>query len=247
MTDGEPERLMRLQKALAQSGVASRRTSETMMAAGRVEVNGAVVTQLGAKVDPETAVIRVDGARIPVAQAYVYLVGNKPRGMVSSMSDEQGRRDLSSLVGDRPERLFHVGRLDTDTSGLIMLTNHGEFAHRLAHPSFELTKTYVAHVEGAVSPHLRRRLLAGITLEDGPVQPDGFKVVSTQGGKSIVELALHEGRNRIVRRLLTEVGHPVVRLSRTAIGPIRLGDLSTGRVRQLNTGELGTLLDAVGL
>lgn len=247
MTDREPDRLMRLQKVLAQSGVASRRACEVLMAEGRVEVDGAVVTQLGAKVDPETALIRVDGARLPVAQAHVYLVANKPRGVVSSMSDEQGRRDLRCLLGDRTERLFHVGRLDTDTTGLIVLTNDGEFAQRLAHPSFELTKTYVAQVEGAVSPAVRRQLLGGVTLEDGPVQVDHFKVVSTQGGRSMVQLVLHEGRNRIVRRLLAEVGHPVVRLSRTAIGPIRLGDLAAGQVRELTTAELGTLLDAVGL
>ena len=161
---------MRLQKVLAQAGVASRRKCETLMSEGRVEVDGAVVTQLGAKVDPERAVIRVDGKRIPVAQAHVYLVANKPRGVVSSMADEEGRRDLRSLLGDRPERLFHVGRLDTDTDGLIVLTNDGEFAHRLAHPSFELQKTYVAQVEGVVKPSLRATLLAGVTLEDGPVQ-----------------------------------------------------------------------------
>lgn len=247
MTDPEPDRLMRLQKVLAQSGVASRRACEVLMAEGRVEVDGAVVTQLGVKVDPETAVIRVDGARLPVAQAHVYLVANKPRGVVSSMSDEQGRRDLRSLLGGRTERLFHVGRLDTDTTGLIVLTNNGEFAHRLAHPSFELTKTYVAQVEGVVSSAVRRRLVDGVTLEDGPVQVHDFTVVSTQGDRSMVQLVLHEGRNRIVRRLLAEVGHPVVQLSRTAIGPIRLGDLGAGQVRELATAELGTLLDAVGL
>lgn len=217
------------------------------MAAGRVEVDGVVVTQLGAKVDPESAVVRVDGARVPVAAAHVYLVANKPRGVVSSMADDRGRPDLRSLLGDRPERLFHVGRLDTDTDGLIMVTNDGEFAHRLAHPSFELTKTYLAEVDGVLPARTRRALLAGVTLEDGQVTVDAVRTVSAHGHRSLVELAIHEGRNHIVRRLLAEVGHPVRRLSRTAIGPVRIGDLRSGHLRQLTSAELGTLLDAVGL
>jgi 23S rRNA pseudouridine2605 synthase len=237
----------RLQKVLAQAGVASRRACESLIADGRVEVDGEVVTRLGARVDPETAVIRVDGKRVPVAHAHVYLVANKPRGVVSSMADERGRPDLRSLVRDRPERLFHVGRLDTDTDGLIVLTNDGEFAHRLAHPSFELTKTYVAQVDGKVASATRKQLLDGVTLDDGPVRPDAFRVMSTQGGRSLVEVVLHEGRNHIVRRLLASVGHPVLRLSRTAIGPIRLGSLASGSVRELTTDELGSLLDQVGL
>ncbi len=247
MTTPPGGELIRLQKVLAQSGVASRRACELLMSAGRVEVDGVVITQLGAKVDPETAVIRVDGKRLPVAQAHVYLVANKPRGVVSSMADEQGRRDLSSLVADRPERLFHVGRLDTDTTGLIVLTNDGEFAHRLAHPSYEVSKTYVAQVEGVVSPRVRRQVLAGLTLDDGPLTVDGFRIVSTHGGKSMVEVVLHEGRNRIVRRLFDHLGHPVLRLSRTAIGPIRLGTLGSGQARELTQDELGTLLDAVAM
>ncbi len=243
----EPNPLVRLQKVLAASGIASRRKCETLMAEGRVEVDGSIITQLGAKVDPETVVIRVDGKRLPVAASKVYLVANKPRGVVSSMADEQGRPDLRSLLTGRSERLFHVGRLDTDTDGLIVLTNDGEFAHRLAHPSFELNKTYVAQVDGVVKPAVRRRLLDTVTLEDGPVIVDAFTIRSSQGDKSLVELVIHEGRNRIVRRLMAEVGHPVIRLSRTAIGPIRLGNLHSGQVRELDTDELGTLLDLVGL
>lgn len=246
MTVSQPEEA-RLQKVLAQSGVASRRKCETLMADGRVEVDGEVITQLGVRVDPESAVIRVDGARIPVAQRHVYLVANKPRGVVSTMADEEGRPDLRSLLVGRPERLFHVGRLDTDTDGLIVLTNDGEFAHRLAHPSYELQKTYVAQVEGTVKPQVRRDVLAGVDLEDGSVKADAFRVVSTQGGRSMVELMIHEGRNHIVRRLLAFVGHPVLRLSRTSIGPVRLGSLKSGQVRELTSAELGTLLDAVGM
>jgi 23S rRNA pseudouridine2605 synthase len=198
-------------------------------------------------VDPETAVIRVDGNRLPVAAGKVYLVANKPRGVVSTMEDDEGRPDLRTLLAGRPERLFHVGRLDTDTDGLIVLTNDGEFAHRLAHPSFELRKTYLAQVDGILRAATRRTLLAGVTLSDGVIVVDSVRTVSENQGRSLVELVIHEGRNRIVRRLLAEVGHPVRRLSRTAIGPVRLGDLRSGQVRELTPTELGTLLDAVGL
>ena len=224
----DDEGLIRLQKLLAQSGVASRRKCEELMLAGLVEVDGEVVTRLGTKVDPTTAVIRVDGKRLPPVSPHVYLVLNKPRGVVSTMSDPEGRRTLSDFVGDRPERLFHVGRLDTDTEGLILLTNDGDFAQRVAHPSYELDKTYVAEVDGVVTKATVKRLLAGVTLEDGPVEVSAAKVVSTSADRSIVELVIHEGRNRIVRRLLDEVGHPVRRLTRTAIGPVLLRGLKRG-------------------
>jgi len=239
--------LIRLQKLLAQSGVASRRKCEELMLAGLVEVDGEVVTRLGTKVDPTTAVIRVDGKRLPPVSAHVYLVLNKPRGVVSTMSDPEGRRTLSDFVGDRPERLFHVGRLDTDTEGLILLTNDGDFAQRVAHPSYELDKTYVAEVDGVVTRATVKRLLAGVTLEDGPVEVSAAKVVSTSTDRSIVEVVIHEGRNRIVRRLLDEVGHPVRRLTRTAIGPVLLRGLRRGDLRELTLDELGVLLDAARL
>ena len=239
--------LIRLQKLLAQSGVASRRKCEELMLAGLVEVDGEVVTRLGTKVDPTTAVIRVDGKRLPPVSAHVYLVLNKPRGVVSTMSDPEGRRTLSDFVGDRPERLFHVGRLDTDTEGLILLTNDGDFAQRVAHPSYELDKTYVAEVDGVVAEATVRRLLAGVTLEDGPVAVSAARIVSTGADRSIVEVVIHEGRNRIVRRLLDEVGHPVRRLTRTAIGPVLLRGLKPGALRELTLDELGALLDAARL
>lgn len=243
----DDEGLVRLQKLLAQSGVASRRRCEELMLAGEVEVDGEVVTRLGTKVDPTQAVVRVGGKRLPPVSAHVYLALNKPRGVVSTMADPEGRRTLADLVADRPERLFHVGRLDTDTSGLILLTNDGDFAQRVAHPSYELDKTYVAEVEGVVAKATLRRLRQGVTLEDGPVQVDDCRVVSTQGQRSIVELVIHEGRNRIVRRLLAEVGHPVRRLTRTAIGPVRLQGLRSGDLRELTTEELGPMLDAARL
>lgn len=242
---------VRLQKLLAQSGVASRRKCEELMLEGAVEVDGEVVTRLGTKVDPRTAVIRVEGRRLPPVSPHVYLVVNKPRGVVSTMSDPQGRKTLSDLVADRPERLFHVGRLDTDTSGLLLLTNDGEFAHRMAHPSYEVDKTYVAEVDGEVTKATLAQLREGVVLEDGPVTVSAARLVSAgQGnaaGRSIVELVIHEGRNRIVRRLLDQVGHPVRRLTRTAFGPVVLRGLGSGELRDLTSEELGALLDAASL
>jgi len=243
----DDEGLIRLQKLLAQSGVASRRKCEELMLAGLVEVDGEVVTRLGTKVDPTTAVIRVDGKRLPPVSPHVYLVLNKPRGVVSTMSDPEGRRTLSDFVADRPERLFHVGRLDTDTGGLILLTNDGDFAQRVAHPSYELSKTYVAEVDGVASRATVRRLLGGVVLDDGPVEVSAAKVVSSHGDRSLVELTIHEGRNRIVRRLLEHVGHPVRQLTRTAIGPVPLTGLRAGELRELTLDELGVLLDAAKL
>ena len=239
--------LIRLQKLLAQSGVASRRKCEELMLAGSVEVDGEVVTRLGTKVDPTTAVIRVNGRRLPPVSPHVYLVLNKPRGVVSTMSDPEGRRTLTDFVADRPERLFHVGRLDTDTGGLILITNDGDFAQRVAHPSYELQKTYVAEVDGVAGRATVRRLLSGVVLEDGPVEVSAAKVLSTQGDRSLVELVIHEGRNRIVRRLLEQVGHPVRQLTRTAIGPVQLVGLRAGELRELTLDELGVLLDAARL
>ena len=243
----DDEGLIRLQKLLALAGVASRRRSEELMLGGEVEVNGEVVTRLGTKVDPAADVIRVSGRRLPPISEKVYLALNKPRGVVSTMSDPEGRRTLQDLVADRPERLFHVGRLDTDTSGLIILTNDGDFAHRLAHPSYEVDKTYVAEVTGQLFPRVVKRLLAGVTLDDGPVTVSKARIVEAAASRSIIELVIHEGRNRIVRRLLDEVGHPVTRLTRTRIGPVRLGRLKPGELRDLTPDELGELLDATKL
>ena len=235
--------LIRLQKLLAQSGVASRRKCEELMLAGEVVVDGEVVTRLGTKVEPHTAVIRVSGRRLPPISPHVYLVLNKPRGVVSTMSDPEGRRTISDVVADRPERLFHVGRLDTDTSGLLLLTNDGDFANRVAHPSFEVDKTYVAEVDGEVTKATLQQLRDGVTLEDGPVEVSSTRIVTYGTGKTIVELVIHEGRNRIVRRLLDHVGHPVRKLTRTAIGPVLIGQLRSGGLRDLTLDELGDLLD----
>ncbi len=238
---------IRLQKLLAAAGVGSRRACENLISQGRVEVDGHVVTELGVRIDPATQSVRVDGVRVQVDQGKVYLALNKPRGVVSTMSDEHGRPCLGDYVARRSERLFHVGRLDAETEGLILLTNDGELAHRLSHPSYEVAKTYVATIPGPVPRDLGRALREGIELEDGPVQVDSFRVVDSAPGKALVEIILHEGRNHVVRRLFDEVGFPVQSLTRTAVGPVRLGDLRTGRQRLLGGREIGQLFAAVGL
>ena len=238
MTEG-----VRLQKVLAAAGVASRRACEVMISEGRVEVNGTVVTEQGVRVDPDRDVVRVDGSRIPPPRRHSYLVLNKPRGVVSTLSDPEGRRTLADFVTDRRERLFHVGRLDTDTEGLLILTNDGDFAHRLAHPSYEVPKTYLAEVAGVASPATIKQLRAGLLLDDGPVRPTFVKVVSTGADRTLIKITLHEGRQHIVRRTMDAVGHPVRRLSRIGIGPVRLGNLKVGEMRDLTREELGELLD----
>jgi 23S rRNA pseudouridine2605 synthase len=240
-----PAEGVRLQKVLAAAGVGSRRACEILISEGRVEVDGAIVTQLGVRVDPLTAVVRVDGVRVDIRDEYVYLALNKPRGVLSAMSDSRGRRNVGDLVGDRPYRLFHVGRLDADSEGLLLLTNDGELAHRLMHPSFEIVKVYLATVQGRVGHDVGRRLRSGIQLEDGPAQVDRFRIVDSTTDRTLVEVALHEGRNRIVRRLLAAVGHPVLRLVRTAIGPVRLGSQRPGQIRELARTEVGELRDLV--
>jgi 23S rRNA pseudouridine2605 synthase len=245
MTDSGREDGVRLQKVLAAAGIASRRASEQLIEDGRVEVNGRVVEAQGIRVDPRSDVIRVDGRRIPPPRDHVYLVLNKPRGVVSTMDDPEGRPTLSQYLEGREERLFHVGRLDADTEGLLILTNDGEFAHRLAHPSYQVPKTYVAEVAGEVSRATLAKLRQPLTLEDGPVRAENVTLVSATGERSMVNITLHEGRNRIVRRILDSVGHPVRRLSRVAIGPVRLGRLKPGDTRELESDELGKLLDLV--
>ena len=245
----EPVVGVRLQKVLAQAGIASRRACEVLISEGRVEVNSEVVLEQGRRVDPERDVIRVDGARIPPPRRHRYLALNKPRGVVATMDDPEGRRTIADLLDTRQlrnERLFHVGRLDTDSEGLLIMTNDGDLAQRLAHPSYEVPKTYIAEVAGVVSEQTLKRLRRGITLEDGPVRPTSVKIVSSVGDKTLLKITLQEGRNRIVRRTMEAVGHPVRRLSRIGIGPVRLGNLKVGEYRELTREELGGLLDLTG-
>ncbi|MCW2668913.1 MAG: Pseudouridine synthase [Frankiales bacterium] len=238
---------VRLQKVLAGAGVGSRRACEELIAAGRVSVDGEVVREQGRRVDPETVVVHVDGMRVTTASNRIYLALNKPRGMVSAMSDPEGRPTVGDLVADRRERLFHVGRLDADTEGLLLLTNDGELAHRLSHPSFNVPKTYLAQIIGPVQRDVGKRLRAGVLLEDGPVKVDSFRLIDSAANKVLVEVVLHEGRKHIVRRLLAEVGHPVQSLVRTAIGPVQLGSQRAGRLRALTPHEVASLYAVVGM
>ena len=246
MTSDSPEGI-RLQKVLAKAGVASRRASEDLIAQGRVKVDGRTVREQGTRVDPELAVIHVDGDRVILRDDQIYLGLNKPRGVQSTMEDDQGRPCVGDYVRDRPERMFHVGRLDADTEGLLLLTNDGDLAHRLMHPSYNVMKTYLAEVDGIVARGLGKELRAGITLEDGPIKVDEFRVKDMQAGKTLVEIVLHEGRKHVVRRLLTEVGHPVRKLVRTAVGDVQLGNGKPGSIRRLNRQEVASLYRAVGL
>src|ERR1700730_13956699 len=238
---------VRLQRVLAAAGVGSRRHREEMIGEGRVEVDGEVVRRFGARVDPQRQVIRVDGRRIPAREDLVYVALNKPAGVLTTMSDARGRPTIADFLGDYPERLYHVGRLDYDTEGLMLLMNDGELAHRLAHPSYGVLKTYLADVPGPLPRDVGRRLLSGVELEDGVASADKFRVVEQAGSRALVELTLHEGRKHIVRRMLAEVGHPVSRLVRTHVGPIALGSQRPGTTRPLTTRERGQVYAAVGL
>src|SRR5690349_5019239 len=235
----------RLQKVLASAGIGSRRACEELIAAGRVTIDGKRAS-LGDKVDAETAVIHVDGERVITNTKLVYIAMNKPRGVVSTMADERGRDAIADYLGNVDQRVFHVGRLDADSEGLLLLTNDGELAHRLMHPSYGVAKTYLAEVAGPVPRAVGRQLLGGVELDDGPARVDSFKLVDAVQRTALVEVVIHEGRKHIVRRLFEEVGHPVSRLVRTAIGPIRLGDLKPGRTRRLTNAEIAALFKAVG-
>ncbi len=237
----------RLQKVLARAGVGSRRVCEDMIDRGRISVNGAVVTVQGMRVDPASDKIAVDGRRLELRDDRVSYALNKPPGVITAMSDDRDRPTVGDMVGDLAPGLVHVGRLDQDTEGLLLVTNDGELAHRLAHPSYEVRKTYLAQVSGSVPRDLHRRLRTGIDLDDGPVRVDAFRVVDTHAGQSVVEVVLHEGRKRIVRRLLAAVDLPVSRLTRTAVGPVSLQRMRSGSIRRLTRQEVGALEELVGL
>ncbi|OBY94798.1 pseudouridine synthase [Actinomyces oris] len=246
----------RLQKVLAHAGVASRRACEQLIADGRVSVDGISVTEAGVRVDPLTQEIRVDGSRILTNPELITLMLHKPAGIVTTMEDPEGRPTVAQYgrdyLAEHPElpdslRLVHVGRLDTETEGLLLLSNDGELSHRLMHPSFEIAKTYVAIVEGQVEPWVPRKLRRGIELEDGEAKADRVTVKDSGPRGSIVEITLHSGKNRIVRRMLDAVGHPVTRLARTRLGPLRLGNLRPGQTRPLSGEEIAALQQEVGL
>ncbi|MEO6957339.1 MAG: pseudouridine synthase [Antricoccus sp.] len=241
---GEGERL---QKVLARAGLGSRRACEELISRGRVTVDGKRAA-LGQRIDPDVAVVLVDGSRIQTRDDMVYLAFNKPAGVLSAMSDEGDRHTLSDYVQhytERGVRLFHVGRLDFETEGLILLTNDGALAHKLSHPSFGVQKTYVAQIQGPVARDVGRRLRDGVELDDGFARVDSFRLIDQFGAQVMVEVVLHEGRKHIVRRLLDAVGHPVQSLVRTRFGPINLGSQRSGVLRPLNSKEIGELFGSV--
>jgi len=232
----------RLQKVMAAAGVASRRVCEDLIAAGRVAVNGVRVEEPGRRVLP-TDLVSVDGKAIQLDTTKLYIMLNKPVGIVSSLNDDRGRPDLRRYTSIFDERLFNVGRLDAETSGLLLLTNDGELAHILAHPSFGVLKTYIAKVEGVVNQHTINKLVGGIELEDGLIEADKARIIGTPSNdETVVEVTLHSGRNRIVRRMLEEVGHPVIDLVRRQFGPLHLGSLAPDAMRDLTKAEIGELL-----
>lgn len=241
--------MVRLQKVLANAGVASRRASEDLIRRGRVKVDGRVVREMGVKVDPDQAIIHVDDERVIVRADLTYFALNKMPGTLSTMSDDEGRHTIGDLLEEWgiEARLFHVGRLDIDSEGLLLLTNDGELAHRLTHPSFQVPKTYMAEVPGPIPRDLERRLRRGIELEDGPVSIDDFDVVDVLGQRAVIKVVLHEGRKRVVRRMLAAVDHPVSRLVRTELGGVKLGHQRPGTLRKLNPVEISKLYKAVGL
>ena len=245
MPQAEPAAVERLQKVLAAAGVGSRRACEDLIFRNRVTVNGKVA-KIGDKVDPATAEIRVDGQRVVTDTKMAYIAMNKPRGVVVSTDDERGRTELADFLDTFEQRLFHVGRLDADSEGLLLLTNDGGLAHKLMHPSYGVPKTYLAEVAGPLPRNVGRRLREGVELDDGPARVDSFRLIDALGNTAQVEITLHEGRKHIVRRLMAEVGHPVSRLVRTAVGPIRLGDMRPGGFRHLSNAEIAALFKAVG-
>lgn len=235
---------IRLQKALASSGIGSRRSCEELIVAGRVAVNGRVVRELGTRVDPTTDEVAVDGVTVPLVPDLLYLALNKPRGVLTTMADEAGRPCVGDYVADRADRVFHVGRLDADSEGLLLLTNDGTLAHRITHPSFGVPKTYLVQIDGRAPRRLAQQLRAGVELDDGPARADHARLVASTDAAAQLEIVIHDGRNRVVRRMFEALGHPVRRLVRTHIGPLPLAELRPGRLRALSPPEVRSLYEA---
>lgn len=235
----------RLQKVLAQAGVASRRVCEQLIAEGRVSVDGKVIVEPGVRVDPDQVAIHVDGVRVTLKVEHRYVMFNKPAKVMTTMSDPEGRACIDDYLDDemRAARLVHVGRLDYDTEGLLLLTNDGDLTNKLTHPRYEVPKTYLVEVSGELPVNAAKKLQSGIELEDGPIAADRCWVMGSTGARTMVEVTLHSGRNRIVRRMFEHIGYPVTRLVRTAIGKIVIGDQPQGTLRDLELQEIGHLKD----
>lgn len=233
--------MIRLQKVLAEAGVASRREAERMITGGRVKVNGTVVTELGKKADPERDKIEVDGKPLSRPEKKVYYILNKPTGYVTTIKDPEGRPTVADLIGDIRERVYPVGRLDYDTSGILLITNDGELANALAHPAGEVEKCYNVKVKGVPGKDVIERLAKGVMLEDGKTAPARVKILKTHKNNTWLEVIIHEGRKRQVRRMCEAVGHRVLKLKRVRFGPLALGDIGPGKIRELDSRELKRL------
>ena len=234
---------MRLNKIIADAGITSRRGADELIASGRVTVDGIAIREMGAKFDPDKTEVAVDGETIKRFLTKSYLALHKPKGVLSTMYDPDGRPSLSDFIDLRRERLFHVGRLDKDSEGLILLTNDGDLTFRATHPSFGLEKTYIIQYDGKLPPGVDKALLKGVELEDGMGRVLSFKELSS----TWIEVTIHEGRYHIIRRLMEAVEVDVLRLIRTKFGPISLGDTPEGRWRDLNSGELTNLRNVLGI
>ena len=237
----------RLQKVLADAGVASRRKAEELILEGRVVVDGKVIRTLGVKVDPAKSQVMVDGEAINKIKTKIYLALNKPRGILSTLSDPEDRPHLGDLLRDRNERLFHVGRLDKESEGLLLLTNDGELAHRATHPSFSLPKNYLLEVKGSVSKEVAEALRQGVELDDGVAKVDKLTVLAGQPGRTLLDVVIHDGRNQILRRMAAATGLTVERLIRIGMGPIKLGELTPGKWREIKGAELLSLQKALSI
>jgi 23S rRNA pseudouridine2605 synthase len=238
----------RLNKIIADAGIASRRAADQLILEGRVSVDGEVITELGNKFDPEICDIKVDGESLSISKYKTYLAFHKPAGVISTMSDPEGRSNLGDFFKDRKDRLYHVGRLDKDSEGLILLTNDGELAHRATHPSYGLEKRYLVEIEGEFNKQLSDQLLQGVRLEDGLAR--AVKVIHARAvsrNHHWVEITIHEGRYHIIRRLIESLGLKVLRLIRLDFGPISLGDMKPGRHRVLNSQEMTNLFNFLKL
>lgn len=240
--------LSRLNKVIADAGIASRRAADQLILEGRVSVDGEIIIELGGKYDPEINDVKVDGESLIINKSKTYLAFHKPAGIISTMSDPEGRANLGDYFKDRKDRLYHVGRLDKDSEGIILLTNDGDLAHRATHPSYGLEKRYLVEVEGEFNKQMSDQLLQGVRLEDGLAR--AMKVVHARAvskNHHWVEITIHEGRFHIIRRLIESLGLKVLRLIRLDFGPINLGDMKPGRHRVLNSQEMTNLFTLLKL
>ena len=238
---------MRINRFIATAGVSSRRKADELILAGRVQVNNVTIKSVGINIDPENDVVEVDGEKINVKKSKTYLMFHKPLGVISSMSDPQGRSNLNDYFGGKKDRIFHVGRLDKDSEGLLLLTNDGDFAHHATHPSFGAKKRYLVLVEGEPSNEIFGKIRSGVKLEDGMVKADSVKRIGKERQGEWIEIEVHEGRNQIIRRLFKHLGFKVVRLVRINFAGLELGDLKPGRFRAIQGPELTKLFQVLKL